>query len=74
MTTPSNTLSFEPVGNSRARLQRILGIMGVTVLVIVAIIEVVPFILTIANSFKCDPAITSAPGAFIPLPPFGVAC
>ncbi len=74
MTTPSNTLSYTMTDRSRARIQRVLGILGVTILVIVAIIEVAPFILTIANSFKCDPAITSAPGAFIPIPPFGVTC
>jgi multiple sugar transport system permease protein len=31
-------------------------------------------VLTIANSFKCDPAVTDRPGSFIPFPPFGVQC
>lgn len=63
-----------PESASKVRLQRILGIVGVTILIIVAIVEIVPFVLTIANSFKCDPAVTDRPGAFIPVPPFGVQC
>ncbi|MBZ0281919.1 MAG: carbohydrate ABC transporter permease [Anaerolineae bacterium] len=59
---------------TRPRFQRILGIIGVTILIVVAIVEIVPFVLTIANSFKCDPAVTDRPGAFIPVPPFGVQC
>jgi multiple sugar transport system permease protein len=54
--------------------RRILSILGVSLLVIVALIEIMPFVLTIANSFKCDPAVTDRPGAFIPIPPFGVEC
>ncbi|PJF25736.1 MAG: hypothetical protein CUN53_11270, partial [Phototrophicales bacterium] len=54
--------------------RRILSILGVSILVIVAIVEIMPFVLTIANSFKCDPAVTDRPGAFIPIPPFGVEC
>lgn len=59
---------------NRPRLQRVIGIIGVSILIIVAIIEIVPFVLTIANSFKCDPAVTDRPGAFIPVPPFGLDC
>jgi len=55
-------------------LRRILGIVGVAILVLVAVIEIAPFVLTIANSFKCDPAVTNRPAAFIPVPPFGVQC
>lgn len=54
--------------------RRILSIVGVSLLVIVAFVEIMPFVLTIANSFKCDPAVTDRPGAFIPVPPFGVDC
>jgi multiple sugar transport system permease protein len=53
---------------------RALGIAGVALLVFVAFLEIMPFVLTIANSFKCDPAVTDRPGAFIPVPPFGVQC
>jgi multiple sugar transport system permease protein len=59
---------------SRWTVGRVLGIIGVAILVFVAILEVMPFVLTIANSFKCDPAVTDRPGAFIPVPPFGVEC
>ncbi len=74
MTTTVKGVSLEAQSMSPTGVRRILGIIGVTLLVIVAIIEVVPFILTVANSFKCDPAITNRPAAFIPVPPFGVAC
>src|SRR5512145_2327882 len=59
---------------SRWNVRRVLGIIGVLILIFVAIIEIMPFVLTIANSFKCDPAVTDRPGAFIPVPPFGVQC
>ncbi len=64
----------EPVGPSRAMINRIIMIVGVTILIFVAFLEIMPFVLTIANSFKCDPAVTSRPGAFIPVPPIGVEC
>lgn len=59
---------------SRWNVRRLLGIIGVLILIFVAFIEIMPFVLTIANSFKCDPAVTDRPGAFIPVPPFGVEC
>ncbi|MDX2139172.1 MAG: carbohydrate ABC transporter permease [Chloroflexota bacterium] len=62
----SGGASFEAQQGSVSGLGRILAILGFSVLVLVAIIQVAPFILTISNSFKCDPAITNAPGAFIP--------
>lgn len=63
----------EPIGANRA-LRRILSIVGIAILILFAIIEIMPFVLTIANSFKCDPAVTDRPAAFIPVPPFGVQC
>ena len=54
--------------------RRILGYIGVLILVLFAFIEITPFVLTLANSFKCDAAVVSKPGAFIPVPPFGVDC
>jgi multiple sugar transport system permease protein len=57
-----------------AYVGRVLGILGVGLLIFVAFIQITPFVLTIANSFKCDPAITNRPAAFIPAPPFGVEC
>jgi multiple sugar transport system permease protein len=55
-------------------IRRILSIFGVSLLVIIAIVEIMPFVLTVANSFKCDPAVTDRPTSFIPAPPFGVQC
>lgn len=63
-----------PVGYSRRRLGRILGIIGLAILVLVALIEILPFGFTIANSFKCLPAINEFPSAFIPTAPFGIDC
>ncbi len=65
--------SFEAQQGSLSGFRRILAILGFATLILVAIIQVAPFVLTIANSFKCDPAITDAPGAFLPSPP-GVTC
>lgn len=55
-------------------LGRVLPVVGYVVLIIAALTQIVPFILTVANSFKCLPAVNAAPAAFLPLPPFGVAC
>jgi len=64
-----------PVGsNPRTLIRRALPYIGYAVLIFVAFIEITPFALTIANSFKCDPAITAFPASFIPVPPFGVDC
>lgn len=63
-----------PVGSTRPRLGRILGIIGLAILVLVALIEILPFGFTIANSFKCLPAINEYPSAFIPTAPFGIDC
>jgi multiple sugar transport system permease protein len=49
-------------------------IIGTVILFIFAFIEIMPFALTIANSFKCQAAVQNAPGAIIPVPPFGVSC
>ena len=65
--------SFEAQQGSLTGFRRFLAFLGFAVLILVAIIQIAPFILTIANSFKCNPAITAAPGAFIPSAP-GVTC
>ncbi|MCU0476815.1 MAG: hypothetical protein MUC99_12030 [Anaerolineae bacterium] len=52
----------------------VLGGFGVFFLVVFALIETVPFVLTVANSFKCLPATREASEAFIPVPPFGIDC
>jgi multiple sugar transport system permease protein len=55
-------------------IRRVLLIIGIIILIVVAFVEIIPFVFTIANSFKCLPAINAHPWAFIPVPPFGVDC
>lgn len=55
-------------------LKTLLSTLGVLFLIIFALVETVPFVLTIANSFKCLPATREASEAFIPVPPFGIDC
>lgn len=71
MATLQQTAVHEvPVGSSpRAALRRLIVILGYSILIFVAFLEITPFVLTIANSFKCEPAITVFPGAFLPAPP-----
>ncbi len=64
----------EPVGSSNKVVRRILAVLGMIFLVILALIEIVPFLLTVSNSLKCLPAVQTSPQAMIPLPPFGVSC
>ncbi len=58
----------------RIKSGTIVIIVATIVLLIFAFIEIVPFVLTISNSFKCQAAVQNAPGAIIPVPPFGVSC
>ncbi len=64
----------ESVGSGGQLRRRIIAILGMGILIIFALIEIVPFALTIANSLKCLPAVQSSPQALIPTPPFGVEC
>ena len=57
----------------RFKLGSVVVIVGTVILLIFAFIEIVPFVLTIANSFKCQSAAQNAPGAIIPVPP-GTTC
>ncbi len=59
---------------ARPNLKRILSGVAVMFLVLFAIIQTMPFVLTIANSFKCLPAVQQVPQSFIPVPPFGINC
>lgn len=59
--------------NQRALLGSIARFVGWTVLIFLALTQIVPFVYTVANSFKCLPAINGAPTAFIPVPP-GTSC
>jgi len=62
-TTPRKPFQFGPL----------IIILGTAVLLIFAFIELAPFVLTIANSFKCQAAVQNAVGAIIPVPP-GISC
>src|SRR5215207_5117308 len=69
--------AYEKVGERSPMARfwtRAAPIISMTILIIFALIEIVPFVLTVANSFKCLPAVQLAPQSFIPTPPFGVAC
>ena len=62
------------VVDSRKLLRTALGALAFMFLILFALIETVPFVLTVANSFKCLPATREASEAFIPSPPFGIDC
>jgi multiple sugar transport system permease protein len=47
-------------------LQSLLAIIAIVLLVLFALIQTVPFVLTISNSFKCLPGTRDVPEAFIP--------
>jgi len=53
---------------------RTFAFVAVSLLVLFALLETVPFVLTLANSFKCLPVVQQRPQVFIPAPPFGVDC
>lgn len=57
-----------PATKSRAAkaIVRVLGILGFVILVAFALIEIFPFVFTLANSFKCLPATAARPTAIIP--------
>jgi multiple sugar transport system permease protein len=55
-------------------LRRVIPVVGITILIIFALVQTMPFVLTVANSFKCLPAVQQMPTSFIPVPPFGVDC
>lgn len=60
----TQTISTTDEGNST--LRRVLSTLGIGFLIFFAIIEITPFVLTIANSFKCDAAVENRPMPFIP--------
>src|SRR5262249_44614058 len=43
-------------------------------LIFFALVQIVPFVFTVVNSFKCLPSIDAAPLAFVPVPPIGISC
>lgn len=64
---------IDKVNKKPFKLGSIPVVLGTIVLLIFAFIEIMPFVLTIANSFKCQAAIQNAVGAIIPVPP-GISC
>jgi multiple sugar transport system permease protein len=68
----------EPLPRQQTSFGRVirtgLVVLGVAFLIFYAAVQILPFVYTIANSFKCLPAISSNPLAVIPTPPLGVAC
>jgi ABC-type glycerol-3-phosphate transport system permease component len=58
----------------RSPLVLALTAVGWTVLIVFAAAEIFPFVFTVANSFKCLPAVQTYPRSLIPTPPFGVEC
>ncbi len=54
--------------------RRIIGIVAIAFLIIFALIEILPFVYTVINSFKCKAVIVSYPLAVLPTPPFDVTC
>ncbi len=61
------TPNTPPASAARALpLRPLLAIIGIGFLVLFALIQTVPFVLTLANSFKCLPATRDVPEAFIP--------
>ena len=71
MSTMPTTMTLR---SSQSPWRRGLVVLGYACLLLFAVLEVTPFLLTIANSFKCLPAVQEYPQGFIPLPPFGVDC
>ncbi len=58
----------------RSPLAVALTALSWTVLILFAALEIFPFVFTVANSFKCLPAVQTYPRSIIPVPPFGVEC
>jgi multiple sugar transport system permease protein len=58
----------------RRPLMMAFAAVGWAVLIIFAMLEIFPFVFTVANSFKCLPAVQSYPRSVIPVPPFNVEC
>jgi multiple sugar transport system permease protein len=71
-----SSYSMTPESSSSTSKFRQYGfvVITTTILLLFAFIQLSPFILTIANSFKCQSSVQSFPGTFIPAPPFGVGC
>jgi multiple sugar transport system permease protein len=59
---------------SKTVLQRSFAFLTIGLLIFFALLETVPFVMTVANSFKCRPVVQERPAVFIPSAPFWVDC
>lgn len=55
-------------------VRRVVPVISLVILIFFALLQILPFVFTVTNSFKCLPALRAEPQAFIPIPPFGVSC
>ncbi|HEX2622418.1 MAG TPA: carbohydrate ABC transporter permease [Phototrophicaceae bacterium] len=74
MAVVATTSPDQPKRQPRFNWRMLLIIAGTLFLLFFAFVEIAPFVLTIANSFKCQSAVQNAPGAIVPVPPFGASC
>lgn len=58
----------------RSLIRTVLAILGFGFLILFALIQILPFVFTVATSFKCLPAVNAYPAAVVPLPPLFVDC
>lgn len=73
----ASTTALPAYGQENAtnkNLKRAVTAVGALFLLIFALAEIMPFVFTVVNSFKCLPGIQSYPMAIIPAPPIGVSC
>lgn len=70
------TTTTTPITKAERRSPLTVGFaaLGWTVVILFALLEIMPFVFTVANSFKCLPAVQTYPRAIIPVPPFGAEC
>lgn len=73
MTTATMTPT-KPPARLKAIRRRSFAFIAVSILILLALIETVPFVLTVANSFKCLSVVQQRPQVFVPVPPFGAEC
>lgn len=70
----TTTAQVSAEAERRTPLSLAFTVAGWTVLLVFAALEIFPFVFTVANSFKCLPAVQTYPRAVIPVPPFGAEC
>ncbi len=68
------TTAVSAAGTGPSLAKRALIVLAWGVLIFFAALEIFPFVFTIANSFKCLPAVQTFPRSLIPVPPYGVEC